>query len=59
MELKWRKSSRSGTDNGNCLEIAMNIAGVVAMRDSKDPDGPMLTVSPAEWRSFLSILRQA
>lgn len=58
MDLKWRKSSRSGTGNGNCVEVATNVAGVVAVRDSKDPEGPMLSVSPAEWRAFLSSLRQ-
>jgi len=58
MDLKWRKSSRSGTGNGNCVEVATNVAGVVAVRDSKDPEGPMLSVSPVEWRAFLSSLRQ-
>lgn len=59
MDLEWRKSSRSGTGNGNCVEVATNVAGVVAVRDSKDPSGPMLSVSPAEWRAFLSTVRQA
>lgn len=59
MDLKWRKSSRSGTQNGNCVEVATNVAGVVAVRDSKNPDGPMLTVPSAEWRAFLSTVRQA
>ncbi|MBX7266508.1 DUF397 domain-containing protein [Micromonospora sp. Llam7] len=59
MDLKWRKSSRSGTGNGNCVEVATNVAGMVAVRDSKNPDGPMLTASPAEWRAFLSTVRQA
>lgn len=58
-EYKWRKASRSGTNGDACVEVATNIAGVVAVRDSKDPNGPMLTVSPAEWRAFLSIVRQA
>lgn len=58
MELKWRKSSRSGTQNGNCVEVATNVAGMVAVRDSKNPEGPMLSVSSAEWRAFLSTVRQ-
>lgn len=58
MDLKWRKSSRSGTDNGNCVEVATNVVGMVAVRDSKDPSGPMLSVSSAEWRAFLSTVRQ-
>lgn len=57
MDLTWRKSSRSGTGNGDCVEVATNVADVVAVRDSKDPAGPMLTVSPAQWRAFLSTLQ--
>jgi hypothetical protein len=58
-EYKWRKASRSGTNGDNYVEVATNVAGVVAVRDSKDPIGPMLTVSPAEWRAFLSTVRRA
>ncbi len=47
----WRKSSWSG-GNGNCVEVAANLPGVVAVRDSKDPDGPVLAFSPAVWRAF-------
>ncbi len=49
----WRKSSYSGT-HGNCVEVARNLPGIVAVRDSKDPDGPTLIVSPAEWRAFIA-----
>ncbi len=48
----WRKSSYSGT-TGNCVEVATNIPGLVAIRDSKDPDGPKLVVSVDEWRAFV------
>ncbi|MGH3421601.1 MAG: DUF397 domain-containing protein, partial [Streptosporangiaceae bacterium] len=34
----WRKASASG--NGNCVEVAVNLTGVIAVRDSKDPHGP-------------------
>ena len=44
----WRKSSYSG--QGNCVEVAANRPGVVAIRDSKDADGAMLSVSHDEWR---------
>ncbi len=49
--LQWRKSSFS-TTAGNCVELAPLPAGVVAVRDSKDPDGPMLSFTRAEWAAF-------
>lgn len=50
---EWRKSTRSQGANNNCVEVAGNLPGIVAVRDSKNPDGPALIVSPAEWRRFL------
>lgn len=52
----WRKSTRSG-NGGNCVEVADNVAGVVAVRDSKDPDGPALTFTPRMWGTFTALLR--
>ena len=49
---EWRKSSFSSGSGGNCVEVATNLPGVVAVRDSKDPDGPALALTPAQWRSF-------
>ena len=49
----WRKSSRSSGNGGQCVEVAMNLPGIVAVRDSKDPDGPKLTFTPAEWKAFI------
>ena len=43
-ELIWRKSSRSGSDGGQCVELA-NLETKVAVRDSKYPDGPVLVAS--------------
>ncbi|MET8549675.1 DUF397 domain-containing protein [Micromonospora zamorensis] len=50
----WRKSRRSGSSGGNCVEVADNLAGVVGVRDSKDPAGPALTFGPAAWRAFVA-----
>ena len=50
----WRKSSYSGSSGGNCVEIARNLPGVIAVRDSNDPEGSALVFSPEEWRAFLA-----
>ncbi|MEU2428555.1 DUF397 domain-containing protein [Streptomyces sp. NPDC007861] len=47
----WRKSSYSGSEGGACVEIAAHPTAV-HVRDSKNPDGPMLTLAPAAWSSF-------
>ena len=52
----WRKSRRSN-NGGNCVEIGRNLRGIVAVRDSKDPDGPKLIVSPAGWQSFTASVK--
>lgn len=49
---KWRKSSYSNGNGGQCVEVARNLPGAVAVRDSKDPDGPKLTFEPAQWLAF-------
>jgi hypothetical protein len=50
---QWRTSSYS-SNGGNCVEITVNLPGVVAVRDSKDPAGPALVFTADEWRAFLS-----
>lgn len=50
---KWRKSTRSGSNGGDCVEVADKLPGLVAVRDSKDPDGPVLTFSHAAWTIFV------
>ncbi len=47
----WRKSTRSN-GTGQCVEVAQNLPGIVAVRDSKDPEGPALVVEPAAWAAF-------
>ncbi|RGA05587.1 DUF397 domain-containing protein [Microbispora triticiradicis] len=49
----WRKSTRSGANGGNCVEVASNLRGLIAVRDSKNPDGPKLLFTPSEWRAFI------
>jgi hypothetical protein len=49
---EWRTSSYSGGNGGNCVEVARNLPGVVAVRDSKDPAGPVLVFPAAAWRAF-------
>ena len=51
--VTWRKSSYSGANGGGCVEVAQ-LPAVVAIRDSKDPDGSRLTFSPQEWQAFIA-----
>lgn len=51
LNAEWRKSSRSGTQ-GNCVEVRV-IDGTIELRDSKNPDGPILRFTGAEWIAFL------
>jgi hypothetical protein len=48
----WRKASYSGNNSGGCVEVAGLLATGVAVRDSKDPDGPRLAFAPDHWRAF-------
>lgn len=50
----WRRSSYSGSEGGNCVEVAAHPAAI-HIRDSKIPDGPTLTVTPAAWSAFTSL----
>ncbi|MFJ3666372.1 DUF397 domain-containing protein [Streptomyces sp. NPDC090106] len=51
--VRWRKSSYSNGDNGECVEVAHGLPGVVPVRDSKTPSGPVLLVSATAWTRFL------
>jgi hypothetical protein len=53
-EADWRKSSYSSSNGGNCVEVARNLPGVVAVRDSKDREGPALVFTADEWCAFLA-----
>ena len=54
----WRKSSYSGSNGGNCVEVAMLPEDSRAVRDSKDPHGPKLRFSPEEWRAFTTCVKR-
>ncbi len=53
MNGEWRKSSKSGPNGGSCVEVRL-LGGDVQVRDSKDPDGPILAFRPDEWRAFIA-----
>jgi hypothetical protein len=52
----WRKSSYSSQD-GACVEVATNLPGTIAVRDSKDPGGPGLLIPASEWHAFVRGLK--
>ncbi len=49
---EWKKSSKSGGNGGECVEVRRH-DGAIQIRDSKDPTGPVLMFTPDEWRAFL------
>ena len=49
---EWKKSTRSGPNCDNCVEVAF-VDGVIAVRDSKHADGPVLIFTPDEWDAFV------
>ncbi|MGP3638696.1 DUF397 domain-containing protein, partial [Streptomyces sp. 24-1644] len=53
-ELAWVKSSYSGAEGGQCVEVA-NATGSVRIRDSKVPAGPILIVTPHAWAGFVGL----
>ncbi|MDL4775801.1 MULTISPECIES: DUF397 domain-containing protein [Thermomonosporaceae] len=53
---QWRKSSHSGHEGGDCVEVA-DLATVVAVRDSKNPDGPTLILNRAAFTAFTGTIR--
>jgi Domain of unknown function (DUF397) len=54
---EWRKSTYSGSNGGGCVEVARNLPGIVAVRDSKDRTGSVLTFAPEEWAAFTASVR--
>ncbi|MFJ4700364.1 DUF397 domain-containing protein [Streptomyces sp. NPDC088768] len=59
-QLTWRKSSYSNGGNSNCLEVAVSaVPGVLLLRDSKAPAGPVLRFSPRAFTAFTRARRDA
>ncbi|MEV4758934.1 DUF397 domain-containing protein [Micromonospora sp. NPDC049559] len=54
---RWRKSSRSNGQGGDCVEVADNLPGRVLVRDSKDRDGGTLTFAPDSWKAFVEAVK--
>jgi len=52
-QTTWAKASASFA-NGNCVEVATLPDGMIGIRDSKSPDGPILRFTPDEWDAFTS-----
>lgn len=52
----WRKSSYSGADGGECVEVA-SATGVVMVRDTKDRDSGTLTMPASAWRAFAATVK--
>ncbi|MFY1620092.1 DUF397 domain-containing protein [Micromonospora sp. WMMD736] len=55
---QWRKSTRSGTSGGDCVEVADNLPGVVLVRDTKNRDGGTLNFTPQTWGAFVDFAKK-
>ncbi|MFC4071913.1 DUF397 domain-containing protein [Actinoplanes subglobosus] len=51
-DATWTKSTKSGPNCDNCVEVAF-VGQAVAVRDSKNPNGPALLFTPGEWDAFV------
>ena len=55
----WRKSTYSGGNGGECIEVASTSERLIAVRDSKNPSGPKLLISSPMWQVFAQRVRTA
>lgn len=53
----WRTSTYSG-GNGSCVEVASNLPAIVAVRDSKDRQGPVLALAERAWSAFVQGIKR-
>jgi hypothetical protein len=54
---EWQTSSYSGGNGGQCVEVARNLPGIVAVRDSKRPEGSIVTIDRRGWTAFVTLVR--
>ena len=57
-QVTWRKSSRSGGDSPQCVEVGTSAYSCVAIRDSKHPDGPAHVVRPEAFRALVTRVKR-
>lgn len=57
-KFAWAKSTYSSGQGDNCVEVARNIPGTVAVRDSWDQDGPKLRFGADTWRQFIKEVKE-
>ncbi|WP_345943457.1 DUF397 domain-containing protein [Streptomyces sp. SID8352] len=55
--MRWRKSSYSSANGGECVEVADGVPGLVPVRDSKDPSGAVVVFPMAAWVPFIAALK--
>ena len=53
----WVTSSYSNSDGDNCVQARRSGQASVQVRDSKDPDGPVLTFTAAQWHTFIATIK--
>ena len=56
---RWRKSSYSGNDSDNCVEIGRNVPALVPVRDSKDIERPALAFGVSAWSTFVEHVKDS
>ncbi|MET8380018.1 DUF397 domain-containing protein [Streptomyces microflavus] len=54
---RWRSSSYSNSNGGECVEISDDFPGLIPVRDSKNPDGPALVLQAPAWSAFISSIK--
>lgn len=54
---QWRSSSYSNASGGECVQVSDDFPGLVPVRDSKNPNGPALTIQAPAWNAFVSSIK--